>query len=100
MSVAVQAAIALCAVTCLATGWVLWRVHAGRLTSLATVASGAVLLTELGLRSADIVVDLKAVAGLALGPVALASYPGSRPDDRGSSPGRCCCWSPAAGRSP
>ncbi len=75
MSIAVQAAIALCAITCLATGWVLWRVHAGRMTSLATVASGAVLLTELGLRSADIVIDLKAVAGLALGPVALASYP-------------------------
>lgn len=75
MSVAVQAAIALCGIACLATGWVLWRVHAGRVTSLAVAASGAVLLTELGLRSADIVVDLKAVAGLALGPVALTSYP-------------------------
>ncbi|MFT4216752.1 MAG: histidine kinase [Micropruina sp.] len=45
------------------------------MTSLATAASGAVLLTELGLRSAGIAVDLRAVAGLALGPIALAGYP-------------------------
>lgn len=75
MSIAVQAAVALCAIACLATGWVLWRVHAGRLTSLATAASGAILVTDLGLRSVGMAVDLTAMAGLAFGPVALASYP-------------------------
>ncbi|MFT3862245.1 sensor histidine kinase [Micropruina sp.] len=75
MTIAVHVAAALCAVTCLAAGWVLWRVGAGRLTSVSTAASGVALLADLALRSTGGPVDLTAVAGLAIGPIALAGYP-------------------------
>ncbi|MFT4294145.1 MAG: histidine kinase [Micropruina sp.] len=75
MSIAAQTAVVLCAVTWLAAGWALWRVGAGRLTALATAASGALLLADSVLRSAGVPVDLAAVAGLASGPIALAGYP-------------------------
>ncbi len=67
-------AAALCAVGCLAAGWVLWRVRAGRVTTLSLATSGAVLLTGLAV-GPGVGIDPVAVAGLLLGPIALATYP-------------------------
>ena len=83
MIVAAQVAAALCALACLTAGWVLWRVRAGRLTTVATAASGVLLLADL-VAGGGVPVSLAAVAGLAVGPIALAGYPrfaagGSRP---------------------
>ena len=74
MTIAVQVAAALCAIGCLAAGWVLWRVRAGRVTTLSVAASGAVLLTGLAVGTA-VGIDPVAVAGLLLGPIALVTYP-------------------------
>lgn len=75
MSTAAGIALALLAVGCLAASWVLWRVRAGRLTAALAAASGVVLLADLTLRSTGATVDLIAVVGLLLGPLALACYP-------------------------
>lgn len=75
MTIAAQVAAALCAAACLAASWVLWRVHAGRLTTVATAASGVVPLADLALDPASKPVSLTVAVVLAIGPVALVSYP-------------------------